>query len=184
MKLIVGLGNPGTNYADTRHNVGFKVVDQLAQRCRADLTVEKFSAFFAKTQLTGQPVVLLKPTTFMNRSGRAIQAAGRFYKLELADLLVITDDMALPLGKLRLRSGGGAGGHNGMQDIINHLGSDQFSRLRIGIDSPVGDPVNFVLSRFGDQEQPVIDRACTQAADAAEAWVGHGIEYAMNNFNA
>lgn len=183
MKLIVGLGNPGTNYANTRHNVGFQVVDELAKRCRTELTCEKFSAYFAKTELAQQQVVLLKPTTFMNRSGQAILATGKFYKLELEDLLVITDDIALPLGKLRFRTGGGAGGHNGMQDIIDRLGSDQFNRLRMGIDQPVGNQVNYVLSGFNQQEQPIIDQACIRAADATERWITQGIEFAMNQYN-
>ena len=184
MKLLVGLGNPGTQYANTRHNVGYKVVDQLARRCRTELTTQKFNAFFAKTELAQHPVVLLKPTTFMNRSGQAIQATGNFYKLQLEDLLVISDDIALPLGKLRFRTGGGAGGHNGMQDIIDRLGSDQFNRLRIGIDPPVGSQVDYVLSGFSPAEQTAIDQACVRAADAAQDWTAQGIEFAMNQYNA
>ena len=184
MKLIVGLGNPGTKYAATRHNVGFRVVDLLAARCGVVLAGEKFHGWFARATVAEQDAVLLKPTTFMNRSGEAVLAAGRFYRLGLEDLLVISDDTALPLGKLRLRRSGGAGGHNGLQDVIDRLGSDDFARLRLGIDMPIGDQVRHVLSRFGgDQEQRMIE-VCDRAADAVECWVAHGVDFAMNRYNA
>jgi len=183
VKLIVGLGNPGTKHAGTRHNVGFRVIDELARRCQADLSQEKFHAWFARATVAEQEVILLKPTTFMNRSGPAVLAAGRFYRLELGDLLVISDDLALPLGKLRLRGQGGAGGHNGLQDIIDRLGSEVFARLRIGIDPPIGDPVGWVLSRFSEAEESVAAAACCRAADAVECWIERGTECAMNRYN-
>ncbi len=184
VKLIVGLGNPGTRYAATRHNLGFRVVDELAGRHVIDIGQEKFHGGFGSGSIGNQRVVLLKPTTFMNRSGQAVHAAGAFYRLELNELLVISDDMALPLGKLRLRPGGSAGGQKGLGDIINRLGSDAFARLRIGIDPPVGDPVDYVLTRFSPDEQPAIEQAVKRAADAVECWVANGIDAAMNQYNA
>jgi len=184
VRLIVGLGNPGTRYAMTRHNVGFRVVDELGQRHGIELNREKFHAWFGRGTILEEDVVLLKPTTFMNRSGQAVQAAGRFYRLELADLLVLSDDHALPLGRLRLRGAGSAGGHNGLQDVIDRLGSNRFARLRLGIDPPVGDAVSYVLARFGEQEETVVAAACRRAADAVECWLVQGLEAAMNRFNA
>ena len=124
MKLIVGLGNPGAKYAGTRHNAGFEVVDTLASRWQISLASEKFNAWFGKGVIHGEPVGLLKPTTFMNRSGRAVVAAGRFYKLGLEDLLVVSDDLALAVGRLRIRAGGSAGSHKGLQDVIDRMGTD------------------------------------------------------------
>jgi len=183
VKLIVGLGNPGPKYAGTRHNVGFCVVDEVARRAGLSLTQERFHGWFGRGTVAGQEVVLLKPTTFMNRSGQAVAAAGRFYQVELADLLVISDDLALPLGKLRMRARGSAGGHNGLQDIIHRVGDDAFARLRIGIDPPKDDPVSYVLTRFAGDEEPVIAAAYDRAADAVECWVKLGTEFAMNRFN-
>ncbi len=183
MKLIVGLGNPGAKYAGTRHNVGYDVVDLLAVRCGADLKVEKFHAWFGQGQLGGQRIVLLKPTTFMNRSGQAVVAAGRFYKLELEDLVVIADDMALPLGRLRLRAGGSSGGHNGLQNVIDRVGSDQWSRLRVGIGEPIGVPTVHVLTRFDEVEEETMRRARSLAAEAVECWVENGVDLAMTRYN-
>lgn len=184
MKLIVGLGNPGTKYAASRHNVGFRVADVLAGRHEIDLGQEKFHGRFGRGRVADHGVVLFKPTTFMNRSGQAVLAVGRFYQLEIEDLLVISDDVALPTGKLRLRRAGGAGGHNGLQDIIDRLGSDEFARVRVGIDQPDGEQVDYVLSRFSEDQEECIGQACQQAADAVECWVTHGIDFAMNRFNA
>jgi len=184
VKLIVGLGNPGTKYAGTRHNVGFNVVDEVARRCGATMSQEKFHGWFGQGTLADQKVLLLKPTTFMNRSGPAVVAAGRFYRLEPSDLLVISDDLSLPLGKLRVRGRGGAGGHNGLQDVVDRLGSNEFARLRVGIDPPVGDPAGYVLTRFAPAEEPVVAKACCRAADAVECWIERGTEFAMNRYNA
>ena len=183
MKLIVGLGNPGPQYAGTRHNVGFDVVDVLASRWETALTTEKFHAWFGDGRIEGEHVVVLKPTTFMNRSGRAVAAAGRFYKLELDSLLVVSDDTALPLGRLRMRASGSAGGHNGLQDIIDRLGSEAWCRLRIGIGEAPGVPTDYVLSRFQEAEEHEMDRACQRAADAVECWITHGAEITMTRFN-
>lgn len=184
MKLIVGLGNPGKTYEPTRHNVGFRVADLLAQRWQINMATEKFHAWFGDGTIRGERVVLLKPTTFMNRSGQAVLAAGRFYRLELPDLLVVYDDMALDLGRLRLRMTGSAGGHNGLSDVINRLGTDEVCRLRIGIGKPIGSHTQFVLTRFDAEEEATINAAVARAADAVECWVGEGPVAVMNAFNA
>lgn len=184
MKLIVGLGNPGPKYDRTRHNVGFRVVDELARRWGQSLTQEKFHAWFAKGRLGDQEVALLKPTTFMNRSGQSVLAAGRFFQIELFDLLVISDDLALPVGRLRIRAKGSSGGQKGLQDIIERLGTSDFARLRLGIGAAVGDPTDYVLTRFDPQEEELIDQTCRAAADAVECWVSQGTEAAMNRYNA
>lgn len=183
MKLIVGLGNPGTQYEGTRHNVGFDVVGLLAKRWNISLATEKFHAWFGKGEIAAEEVVLLKPTTWMNRSGHAVAAAGRFYKLELTELLVVVDDLALPIGRLRVRPGGSAGGHNGLQDIIDRVGSDTWCRLRIGIGARVGHPVRYVLSRFDADENEVMEPARRRGADAVECWVQFGAQETMNRFN-
>ena len=183
MKLIIGLGNPGPKYAGTRHNVGFDVVDELSRRHAIHMDAEKFHAWFGKGVIQGEPVVLLKPTTYMNRSGQAVQSAGRFYKLSLDDLLVMTDDMALPTGRLWMRVRGSSGNHNGLQDVIDRVGDDAWCRLRIGIGDPVGNPSVYVLSRFSESEGEVMSAARQRAADAAECWIEHGAELTMTRFN-
>lgn len=183
MKLIVGLGNPGKTYERTRHNVGFRVVDILASRWGLGMTSEKFHAWFGKGDARGESVVLLKPTTFMNRSGQAVLAAGRFYRLEFADLLVVYDDVALDLGRLRIRKKGSAGGHNGLGDVIERLGTDEVCRLRIGIGKPMGSQTQYVLSRFEPDEDDRMAPALVRAADAVERWISEGTDAAMNAYN-
>lgn len=183
MKLIVGLGNPGPGYEGTRHNVGFEVVDVLARRWGMAMYAEKFHGWFEVGRFGADRIALLKPTTFMNRSGGSVLAAGRFYKLELEDLLVISDDHALPLGRLRMRASGSAGGHNGLSNVIDRLGSDEWSRLRIGIGEPLGDASAFVTGRFHSDEQAVIEPAIERAADAVECWIENGPDLTMTRFN-
>ncbi|MCH8073410.1 MAG: aminoacyl-tRNA hydrolase [Proteobacteria bacterium] len=183
MKLIVGLGNPGPDYAGTRHNVGFDVVDILSARWDFALKVEKFHGWFGKGVIRGEGVALLKPTTLMNRSGRAVLVAGRFYKLELEHLLVISDDLSLQLGRLRMRPGGSAGGHKGLQSIIDRLGTDDWCRLRIGIGAPIGDPSKFVLSSFDEAEETVVEPAKQRGADAVECWIENGADLTMTRFH-
>ncbi len=183
MKLIVGLGNPGKKYAGTRHNVGFEVVDRLAARWGVDLRTEKFHGFFGAGSFRGERVALVKPLTFMNLSGQAVAAVGTFYKLELDDLLVIVDDLALPVGQLRLRQRGSSGGHNGLQDISNRLGTSDWCRLRVGIGEPIGDSVSWVLGRFHESELPQMASSMDRAADAAECWMTDGVELSMTRFN-
>jgi len=181
-KLIVGLGNPGSKYEGTRHNVGFDVVDRLAPRGAS--FPRKFDGLLLETELDFHRVLLLKPDTFMNLSGRSVRQVVGFYKLALTDLLVVCDDLTLPLGKLRIRSGGSDGGQKGLRDIAAQLGTDQFARLRIGVGErgPI-DAADFVLSRFRAAERPIIDDAFISAAQAIAVWTAQGIDAAMNRFN-
>jgi len=184
VKLIVGLGNPGKEYERTRHNVGFRVVELLGRRWGIEMLAEKFHAWFGSGVIRDERAVLLKPTTFMNRSGQAVLAAGRFYRLELTDILVVYDDVALELGRLRIRKKGSAGGHNGIGDIIRRIGSDEFCRVRIGIgDAPGAVRSSHVLGRFAPGEEEVIEPALARCADAVEAWLVSGADTAMNRFN-
>jgi PTH1 family peptidyl-tRNA hydrolase len=184
VKLVVGLGNPGTKYQGTRHNIGFELVDRLAQGGSSSTFSRKFEGLCAEVEIDYRRVMLLKPETFMNLSGRSVGQAVRFLKIPLTDVLGVCDDLSLPLGKLRLRPGGTDGGQKGLRDMINHLGSDQFPRLRIGIgDREQADAADFVLSRFRSSERPVIDDALILASQAVAVWVTQGIDAAMNRFN-
>src|SRR5215213_1143523 len=183
-KLVVGLGNPGSKYEGTRHNIGFEVIDRLARGGSGAAFSRKFDGLLAETEIDFHRVLLLKPETFMNLSGRCVRQALQFYKLELADLLVICDDLNLPLGKLRIRPGGADGGQKGLRDITAHLGSDAYARLRLGIgERGASDAADFVLSRFRAAEQPIIDDALIGATQAVAVWVTQGIDAAMNRFN-
>lgn len=186
MKILVGLGNPGTQYRLTRHNAGFLVLDRLAVRLALPFGRERFGGLFARGQCEGGDVVLLKPLTFMNRSGECVGQALRYSNAEPEDVLVVVDDVNLPLGRLRLRAGGSAGGHNGLKSIIEHLGSDAFPRLRIGVgQGRQGAPLTgHVLGTFAPDEMPEMERAVDRAADAAVTFVAKGLGAAMNAFNA
>ena len=183
-KLVVGLGNPGSKYDGTRHNIGFDVVDRLAQGGLGTKFSRRFEGQVAEVEIDFRRVLLLKPETFMNLSGRSVVPALRFYKLEPADLLVICDDLNLPLGKLRIRKGGSDGGQKGLRDISAQLGSDDYARLRVGIGErgPI-DAADFVLSRFRPAERPIIDDALIAATQAVAVWVSQGPDAAMNRFN-
>ena len=185
MKLIAGLGNPGPRYADTRHNVGWRVAEELAARAGAGPWKGKFDAALAEVAWHGEKVVIARPLTFMNNSGLAVRQLLDCWKLSLVDLLVVLDDMAIDAGRIRLRPDGSAGGHNGLASVIVHLGHDRFARLRVGIGPapPVDQHVEFVLSTFSKEEQPLVEQAIRRAADAAECWVTEGLEAAMNRFN-
>ncbi|MBI4581287.1 MAG: aminoacyl-tRNA hydrolase, partial [Planctomycetes bacterium] len=180
MKLVIGLGNPGGKYETTRHNVGFQVADELARRWGHDRPRRRFEGLMSDGTIRGERVLLLKPETYMNLSGRAVREASAFFKLALADLLVVSDDMALPLGRIRLRAQGSAGGHNGLTSVIQELGSDQFARLRIGIGQVSGERmVGHVLGPFSVEERPAAEQAIRTAADAVECWVAEGIDADM-----
>ena len=181
IRLIVGLGNPGPEYTFTRHNVGFLVLDQLAAMLGA--TWEKAAKWEAIIARAGS-VFLLKPTTFMNLSGHALRAVSNFYKIKPAETVVVTDDMALPLGRLRLRLEGGPGGHNGLESVICELGTEEIPRLRVGIGAPPPDfATDHVLGRFFEEERPVIAGAIERAAQAAKWAIDNGFVSAMNKFN-
>lgn len=183
-KLLVGLGNPGSKYEGTRHNIGFELIDRMAEGGTRARFTRKFDSLVAEAEIDFRRVTLLKPETFMNLSGRAVAQALRFYKLDPADLLVVCDDLSLPLGKLRIRGGGSDGGQKGLRDIAAHLGTETFARLRIGIGErgPV-DAADFVLSRFRPAERPVIDDALILAAQSVAVWTTQGLDAAMNRFN-
>ncbi len=198
MKLVVGLGNPGKEYVGTRHNIGFDVVDHLAARLGwvgspADFDRQartKFDALALDGPATlpgggSDKLLLLKPTTYMNLSGRSVQAAMAFYQLTPADVMVVLDDLALPAGKIRLRPGGSDGGHNGLKDIQRALGTSQYPRLRIGIDPPPPRVPgrDYVLGRFSPEQRTLIDPALGRAAGALLTWIDKGIETAMSQFN-
>ena len=184
MKLLIGLGNPGPKYAGTRHNVGFDVIDYLAAAPGTSSFREKFEALVAERQEGGEAVLLVKPLTFMNLSGRSVRAALDFYKLTVDQLLVVCDDFNLPLGKLRVRSKGSHGGQNGLRNIQDQLGTDAYARLRIGVGQPgEGEAVDFVLSRFKPAERAAAQDAVAKAAQAAAVWATAGVEECMNRFN-
>jgi PTH1 family peptidyl-tRNA hydrolase len=186
LKLIVGLGNPGPEYSDTRHNVGFLIVDALARRHEVALRRQaKWKARTAKVGGIGGGMLLAAPTTFMNLSGWAVREIAGFHKLEPADLLVVVDDADLPVGKLRLRPGGSAGGHNGLKSVIERLGTTEFSRLRLGVGRGDGrrDLADHVLARFERGEQADLGTLITRAADAAEMFAAEGISKVMNEYN-
>ena len=183
-KLVVGLGNPGRRYAGTRHNVGYAVIDSLLESPHASQLVARFSARIGELREGPQKILLVKPETFMNLSGRCVREVLDFYQLPLEDLLVVCDDVNLPLGKLRFRARGSHGGHNGLRDIQLHLGTIEYSRLRIGVDAPgERDMVDYVLGRFGPTERAVIDDAVRTAAQAVIGWVERGTEACMNQYN-
>ena len=188
MKLIVGLGNPGSQYEKTRHNAGFMAVDRIARRHFAGETPRgRFQGAVLEGSVKGERCVLLKPTTYMNRSGAAVAQAANFYKIDVSsDLLVFVDDLALPLGARRLRAAGAAGGHNGLSDIQRALGTEAYPRCRIGIDARPAfmDQADYVLGRLTAEEMAVMDPALDRAADAAEVFISEGITPAMNRFNA
>lgn len=183
-RVIVGLGNPGTAYAGTRHNVGFEVVDRLAAGLGAEVRKKKFGACIGEAAACGQALVLVKPQEFMNRSGQAVATILGFYKVPLDRLLVVTDDTALELGRLRLRAGGSAGGHNGLADIIEKVKSQDFARLRIGIGSSgATDLADYVLSRPSGSDREILDRAAETARAAVLCWIAEGVQTAMSRFN-
>jgi PTH1 family peptidyl-tRNA hydrolase len=183
--LIVGLGNPGDQYRHTRHNFGFMVIDRLAEKLAVSLKKVKFKALLAETKLDGQALILAKPMTFMNDSGRAVRPLLRFFKVPPDHLLIVHDDLDLPLGSLRLRPTGSSGGQRGVASIIATLGTQDFPRLRLGISRPPGqmDPVAYVLQNFTPAEAELKEMVLNQAADAALAFIREGMQAAMNQYN-
>jgi PTH1 family peptidyl-tRNA hydrolase len=185
MKVAVGLGNPGKKYAGTRHNVGFEVLAELARRHGGARPRVRFEAELTDIPVAGEKLLLVAPQTYMNASGRSVRQLIDFHEIAPTDLLVICDDINLPTGKLRLRRSGSAGGQKGLENVIQHLGTPDFSRLRIGIGLPPAgrDSADYVLERFHKSERETIDAAITAAADAVEVWLAEGIDRAMNRYN-
>jgi PTH1 family peptidyl-tRNA hydrolase len=186
LHLIVGLGNPGAEYAKTRHNAGFMLADLLAKRWRVDWTNEKkFQSRIAKAEPGGRRAVLCEPQTFMNASGEAVGAVTKFYQLPLKQLVVVLDDADLPLGQIRLRPGGSSGGHHGLESIEQHLGSREYPRLRIGIGRKDGarEITGHVLGRLSASEMAVMEKVLARATEQVECWLAHGLQKAMSQFN-
>ena len=195
IKIVVGLGNPGNEYVDTRHNVGFRVIDSLAEALKIDVRKKRFGAVFGQGEFADKKLILLKPWQFVNRSGQVVATVVGFYNLGArpatarsavtSDLLVITDDMALEPGRIRIRAKGSAGGHKGLEDIIEKLGTNEFARCRIGIGQS-GEEVacDYVLDKPTETERPLLDEAIERAREAVLCWVECGIEAAMNEFNS
>jgi PTH1 family peptidyl-tRNA hydrolase len=192
LQLLVGLGNPGERYGDTRHNVGFMVLDELARRSGISFRNQsRLQGLLAEIGSGSQRMRLLKPQTFMNESGRSIRASLDWFGIEASQILVLVDDMDLPLGRLRLRAGGSAGGHNGLRSTISHLGTENFARLRIGIGAPSDDPqerrqrtVSHVLGRFSDQERPNLSQVLEEVITGIDLIRAQGLERAGNRLNS
>lgn len=184
--ILVFLGNPGAKYAGSRHNVGFMTADVLEKRLNVRIDRLRFKALTAQAELGGEKVLLLKPQTYMNLSGESVQPAAAFYKVPPEHVLVVSDDVSLPLGKLRIRTSGSAGGHNGLKNIISRLGTDAFPRVKVGVGAPPNkdyDMADWVLSGFHNQDAEDIADAVSRAADALECIISEGAERAMNKFN-
>lgn len=185
MFIIAGLGNPGKEYENTRHNAGFMAIDALADKLGADISEKKHKALCGRAVIGGEKVILLKPQTYMNSSGESIRAAADYYKVEPEDILVIYDDISLAPGQLRVRAKGSAGGHNGIKSIIAHLGTQEFPRVRVGVGEkpPKMDLADYVLGHFSAEERKIMNEAAKEAAEAACQVVAEGVDHAMNDHN-
>ena len=184
--LIAGLGNPGTKYENTRHNMGFRAVELLAEQKGVKLNKVKFKSAYNICAFAGARCLVMKPQTYMNLSGEAVREAAQFYKIPPDHVLVISDDVALPLGKLRIRAGGSAGGHNGLKNIISHLGTDQFPRVRVGVGAPAHpehEMVDWVIGNFSGEEKKVVRQALEKVIEAVECVVEKGVGEAQNRYN-
>lgn len=183
MFLIVGLGNPGKEYENTRHNIGFEAIDYLSKEYNIEVSRTKFKGVCGEGFIGGEKTILLKPTTYMNLSGESIRAAMDFYKLAEEDILVIYDDISLEVGKIRIREKGSAGGHNGIKSTIGHLGTDVFSRIKIGVGQPKGNLVNHVLGKFSKEEYEILIETLGAVTKATETLIKYDTKEAMNKFN-
>lgn len=184
MKIVVGLGNPGPDYKETRHNIGYKVLEELATRHQVLRQESKYDSIIGEIRIDGHKVLLVKPLTYMNLSGKTVQPLVHWHKLDLSDLIVIYDDMDLPVGSLRIRAAGGSGGHKGIKSIMDRLNTDNFPRVRIGIGRPIErDAASWVLGRFYGLEKEQMMIAVNKAADAVERWATAGLTEAMNAYN-
>ena len=185
MKLIVGLGNPGTNYDKTRHNIGWDLINALCAAHSIKMDKREHKAVTGKGSIAGHPILLVKPQTFMNLSGEAVGALMRYYDISPGDLLVLSDDIHLPVGKLRIRAKGSSGGQNGLKSVAAHLGTQEWARLRLGVgEPPPGLQVDWVLSRFSTSDRKTVDDMVISAMGAVEVWIKEGTEASMARFNA
>lgn len=185
MKLIVGLGNPGKQYDKTRHNIGFEVIDSLADKLSISLDQAKFKGIYGSKIINGEKIYLLKPLTYMNLSGESVRAIMDYFEIDTEDLLVIYDDLDLPVGKIRLRQKGSAGGHNGIKSIISHLGTQEFNRIRVGINRPSNGMsiTDYVLGHFTKEEQEGVEVSVQRSSAACEEWLKNPFLQVMNTFN-
>ncbi|MGG0719531.1 aminoacyl-tRNA hydrolase [Robertmurraya massiliosenegalensis] len=185
MKLIVGLGNPGKQYEKTRHNIGFEVIDELSERLQIPLNQSKHKGLYGIGNVRGEKVILLKPLTYMNLSGESVRPLMDYYQIELEDVIVIYDDLDLPVGRIRLRQKGSAGGHNGIKSMIAHMGTQEFNRIRVGINRPTnGQPiVDYVLGRFTKEEREQLELVIKKCSEACEAIFEKPFLQVMNDFN-
>ena len=184
MYAIIGLGNPEKKYDKTRHNIGFDVIDELASQMGVQVNTKRHKALCGVGQIGREKVILVKPQTYMNLSGESVRAVMDFYKLDpIKDIIVIADDISLPTGKIRIRAKGSAGGHNGLKSIIAHAGTDQFTRIKVGVGANQGDLVKHVLGKFSKGEREIVDDAVRNAASASEVIVMYDVQTAMNKFN-
>lgn len=184
--LLVCLGNPGKQYENTRHNIGFMTADEIERRTGTKISKLRYRALTGEITLGGERVLVLKPQTYMNLSGEAVKLAGAFYKIPPERVLVISDDVSLPLGKLRIRGNGSAGGHNGLKNIIAHLGTDAFPRIKVGVGAPAHpehEMIDWVIGNFTPAEKSIVADAVKRAADAAACLIEHGVSEAQNQFN-
>lgn len=183
MFLIVGLGNPGREYENTRHNIGFDAIDVIAKRYNIEVSRIKFKGVYGDGIIGSEKVILLKPTTYMNLSGESVREVMDFYKLSKEDVLVIYDDISLEVGRLRIREKGSAGGHNGIKSMISHMGTDVFSRIKIGVGQPEGNLVNHVLGNFSKEDRKYLDEVLSAVVSATDIIVNEDTKKAMNEFN-
>lgn len=183
MFLIVGLGNPGSEYNNTRHNIGFHAIEKISERYNIQINREKFKGVYGEGFINNEKVILFMPTTYMNLSGEAIKPLMDFYKLSEEDVLIIYDDISLDVGKLRIREKGSAGGHNGIKSIILHLGTEVFSRIKVGVGQPKGDLIKHVLGKFSKEENEILDKVLDTVVLATEAIIKESTKEAMNKYN-
>ena len=183
MKLIVGLGNPGKKYEHTRHNMGFDVIDLFSKLAQIDIDKESFKGLVGRGKVFDEDVFLLKPQTFMNLSGESVQEIVSYFKIDLDDIIIVYDDMDLEPGRIRLRPGGSSGGHNGMKNIIEHLGSENIKRIRVGIGKPTYDTIDYVLSKPSKEERVLIDEAIVEASNALKDILKTNFDKAMSKYN-
>jgi PTH1 family peptidyl-tRNA hydrolase len=183
MYLVIGLGNPGDEYKHTRHNVGFDVIDLMASKYNVSVNRVKFKGVCGEINISSQKVILLKPSTYMNLSGECVQQAASFYKIPSENIIIVYDDISLDVGKLRIRSKGSAGGHNGIKSIISNMGSDIFPRIKIGVGQPERSRVSYVLGRFDSEDRILVEKTFEAGIKAVEAIIAKGCAEAMNEFN-
>ena len=185
MKAVIGLGNPGMKYAGTRHNIGFDAVTAIADKYNLSINNKKFKGVYADGHIAGEKVLLVQPQTFMNLSGECVREVADFYKLNPDEIIIICDDINLDVGRLRIRKKGSAGGHNGLKNIIAHLGTEEFPRIRVGVGEKTEgwDLADYVLARFDKDSEPVIREALANVVGAVETWLSEGIDAAMNRYN-